>query len=142
MKNYDLSQYMLRRGDIILFPITQEEVGILKQGKEAFEKYIRMPYVTGVIATDIVEGIESSINMDDDYWFMNTLWIVAHIPSKEIFGTIRYKSVGEESRVITNVTMLSDVPDTYEGAIKLFVDFLSVNNYKNIAIAFEEKYED
>lgn len=138
MKNYDLSQYVLRQGDIIMFPLTKDEVLLLKNGKQQFEEYFKMPYVAGQLATGQMQSILNNLNMLDDYWFLNSLWVVMHAPSKEIFGTIRYLKQDNTSKVIKNITVLSDCQETYLQATELFVRFLSVNNFKNIVIENEK----
>lgn len=139
MKNYDLSQYMLRRGDILIFPITNEEIGILKNGRTSFEEHFKMPYVAGEFQTERLNEIQRRVDMENDYWFMNSLWIVVDIKSKEIFGTLRYQKCGDKSKVLINLTVFLDAQNLYEEAINLFVDFLSVNGYKNIEIEGEKE---
>lgn len=138
MKNYDLSQYVLREKDIIMFPLTQEETGILKSGKELFEDYIKMPYIAGMLCENVLNEIINAEDMENDYWFMNALWIVAHIPSREIFGSIRYKKEEDNNKIIKNITVLSDCQETYIQATELFAKFLSVNGYTNIVIENEK----
>ena len=134
MKNYNLGEYMLRSGEVVMFPMTNEEIGILKSGKEAFETYFKMPYIAGEFNAPFLEETINAVNMENPYWFLKSLWVVAHIKSKEIFGTIRFKKDLETTKVFTNITMLLDAQDTYSEAVNLFVRFLSVNGYENIYI--------
>lgn len=138
MKNYDLSKYMIQSGEILIFPLTKEEITILKAGREEFSKYIRLPYITGVHSNATLEKLEKLVDMENDYWFMNSLWMVVHTKSKEIYGTVRYEKEGEFNKIIKNVTILSDAQETYENALNLFARFLSVNNYNNILIEQDE----
>lgn len=134
MKNYNLGEYMLRSGEVVMFPITSEEINILKNGKGEFETYFKMPYIAGEFNTPFLEKIKTEVNMENPYWFLNSLWVIAHIKSKEIFGTIRLKKDIDTTRVYTNITMLLDAQETYSEAVNLFVKFLSVNGYQNIYI--------
>lgn len=134
MKNYDLSKYMIKSGEVLIFPLTQEEITILKSGREEFSNYIRLPYITGVHSIETLEKLEKAVDMENDYWFMNSLWMVVHTKSKEIYGTIRYEKEGEFNKIIKNITVLMDAQETYEDAINLFARFLSVNNYNNLLV--------
>ena len=134
MKNYDLSKYMIQSGEILIFPLTKEEITILKSGREEFSNYIRLPYITGVHSNNTLEKLENLVDMEDDYWFMNSLWMVVHTKSKEIYGTVRYEKEGEFNKIVKNITVLMDAQQTYEAAIDLFARFLSVNNYNNILV--------
>lgn len=134
MKNYDLSEYVLRDGDVIMFPLTKQEISILAEGRNEFEKYFKMPFVAGYHGKDVLTRIANGVNMDNDYWFMDSLWIVVDAKSKEIYGTIRYEKNGEVNKIIKNITLFIDAVETYNKAIELFARFLSVNNYLNIVI--------
>ena len=134
MKNYDLSQYMIRHGEILIFPITKEEIGILKSGKENFSKHLGIPYITAPHNIDVLNFIENKTNMENDYWFMDTLWMVVHTKTKEIFGTLRYEKDGEYNKIIKNLTMILEYPESYEDCVNLFAKFLDVNNYRNIVV--------
>ena len=139
MKNYDLSKYMIKSGEVLIFPLTQEEISILKSGMEEFSNYIRLPYITGVHSIKTLEKLEKAVDMENDYWFMNSLWMVVHTKSKEIYGTVRYEKEGEFNKIIKNITVLMDAQETYEEAINLFAKFLSVNNYNNILVEQDEE---
>ena len=134
MKNYDLSQYMIRHGEILIFPLTKEEVGILKSGRANFSEHIGLPYITAPHSKEVLEKIENAMDMDNDYWFMNSLWMVVHTKTKEIYGTLRYEKENEYNKIIRNVTMMFEYPDSYEGCVNLFAKFLEVNNYNNIVV--------
>ena len=41
MKNYDLGEYMLKTDKIVMFPITIDELNLLKNSKENFEAYFK-----------------------------------------------------------------------------------------------------
>ena len=122
-----------------MFPITSEELEIFKNGRETFGKYIRMPYVGALIRPEKIDEFLNKVDMDNDYWFMDTLWMVADIKSKEIFGTIRYEKEDEFNKIVKNLTVLLDAVNTYEDAINLFARFLSVNNYNNILVEDEKE---
>lgn len=141
MKNYDLSQYMIRHGEILIFPITKEEVGILKNNRADFSVHLGIPYITSPHSKKTLEQIENKVDMENDYWFMDTLWMVVHTKTKEVYGTLRYEKDGESSKIIKNITMLFEYPDSYEGCVNLFAKFLEVNNYKNITVE-EDKLMD
>ena len=134
MKNYDLSKYMIRHGDILIFPLTKEEVGILKGGAEEFGKYIRIPYITAMHDENTLEKIENSVDMENDYWFMDSLWMVVHTKTKEIYGTLRYEKEGEFNKIIKNITLILEYQESYEDCVNLFAKFLDVNNYNNILV--------
>lgn len=125
---------MIQSGEILIFPLTKEEITILKGGVEEFSNYIRLPYITGVHSNKTLEKLEGLIDMEDDYWFMNSLWLIVHTKSKEIYGTVRYEKDGEFNKIIKNICVLMDARQTYEDAINLFAKFLSVNNYNNILV--------
>lgn len=125
---------MLRSGEVVMFPITSEEINILMSGKGEFETYFKMPYIAGEFNLPFLERIKTEVNMENPYWFLNSLWVVAHTKSKEIFGTIRLKKELDSTKVFTNITMLLDAQETYSEAVNLFVKFLSVNGYQNIYI--------
>ena len=139
MKNYDLSQYMLRRGDVVMFPITRDEIGILKSGRESFESYFKMPYVAGEFNENGLTAIQNRVDMENDYWFMDSLWIATDVKSKEIFGTLRYEKFEDINKIMINLTVFLDEQNLYEEAINLFADFLSVNGYKNLQIEGEKE---
>ena len=134
MKNYDLSKYMIRSGDVLIFPLTKEEIGILKNSTEEFSKYIRLPYITARHHTDTLQKIENAVDMENDYWFMNSLWMVVHIKTKEIYGTLRYEKEDEFNKIIKNLTMILEYQESYEDCVNLFAKFLEVNNYNNILV--------
>ena len=134
MKNYDLSKYMIRSGDVLIFPLTKEEVGILKNGTEEFSKYIRLPYITADHSKETLEKIENAVDMENDYWFMDSLWVATHIKTKEIYGTLRYEKDGEYNKIIKNITMILEYQESYEDCVNLFAKFLDVNNYNNILV--------
>lgn len=137
MKNYDLGQYMLQTDKIVMFPITKEEIEILRKGKDDFEKHFRMPYIASDLKTEAFEQLDI-LDMEDDYWFMQSLWIVVDIKAREIFGTLRYKNENDQNKIIANLTMLSDFPEACNEALNLFAKFLTVNNYTNIAVEMEK----
>lgn len=139
MKNYDLSKYILRSGDVLMFPITSEELQIFKDGRETFAQYIRMPYIGALVPQKKLNELLAKVDMENDYWFMDTIWMVADIKSKEIFGTIRYEKEDEFNKIVKNLTVLLDAVKTYEDAINLFARFLSVNNYNNILVEDEKE---
>ena len=134
MKNYDLSKYMIRHGDILIFPLTKEEVGILKSGVDEFSNYIRLPYITAAHHKDTLEKIENSIDMENDYWFMSSLWMIVHTKTKEIYGTLRYEKEKEFNKIIKNITLILEYQESYEDCVNLFAKFLEVNNYNNILV--------
>lgn len=138
MKNYDLSQYMIRSGDILIFPLTKEEVGILKNGVQEFSDYIRLPYITAIHSKDTLQKIEDAVNMDNNYWFMNSLWMVVHTKTKEIYGTLRYEKEDEFNKIVKNITLLLEYQESYEECVNLFAKFLHVNNYQNILVEVDK----
>ena len=124
---------MLRQGDILLFPLTKEEVSMLKN-KSEFEKYIRLPYITANHAVKTLEKISSSVDMENDYWFLNSLWLAVHTKTKEIYGTIRLEKDGEFNKIIKNITLILEYQQSYLSASELFERFLTVNGFNNIVI--------
>lgn len=134
MKNYDLSKYMIRHGDILIFPLTKEEVGILKNSASEFSNYIRLPYITATHDINTLEQIESAVDMENDYWFMNSLWMVVHTKTKEIYGTLRYEKENEFNKIVKNITLILEYQESYEDCVNLFAKFLEVNNYNNILV--------
>lgn len=134
MKNYNLGEYMLTTDKIVMFPLTIEELGMLQQNKTVFEEYFKMPYITANLKNEVLEGLINGLNMEDDYWFLNSLWVVVDIKAREIYGTIRYEKCGDDNKIITNLTLLSDFPEACDEALNLFAKFLVVNGYKNIIV--------
>ena len=134
MKKYDLGEYMLTTDKIVMFPITIEELKVLRESKQKFEEYFKMPYITADLIDEVLDGVINNLDMDNEYWFLNSLWIVVDIKAREIYGTIRYEKCGDENKIITNLTLLSDFPEAYDQSINLFAKFLIVNNYKNIVV--------
>ena len=134
MKNYNLGEYMLTTDKIVMFPLTIEELMLLKENRNGFESYFKMPYITANLKNEVLECLINGLNMDDDYWFLNSLWVVVDIKAREIYGTIRYEKCEDINNIITNLTMLSDFPEACDEALNLFAKFLIVNGYKNIVV--------
>ena len=121
MKNYDLSQYMIRQGNIIIFPLTKEEVLMLKN-KAEFEKYINLPYITANHSINSLESIAQSVDMQNDYWFLNSLWVAVHTKTKEIYGTLRLVQQKDVNKIIKNLTLIVEHQESYLLASELFTN--------------------
>jgi len=125
---------MLKTNKIIMFPITKEELEVLKNSRDQFETYFKMPFIASELHQEVFANLLNNLDMENDYWFMNTLWVVVDIKAREIYGTIRYEKCQEANKIIANLTMLSDFPEACDEALSLFAKFLTVNNYDNILI--------
>ena len=136
MKNYDLSQYVLRAGNAMIFPLTQEEVAILCVGEADFSKYIRMPYFAKSQKTEDLQKLANSIDMENEYWFLNTLWVSVDIKARAIIGYLRLEQVAQFNKIIFQVTDDKCESITRDDVLELFYKFLTANNYYNIV------YED
>lgn len=134
MKNYNLGEYMLTTDKIVMFPLSLEELELLTKNKQEFEKYFNMPYITADLKNEVLNNLINCLDMDDEYWFLHSLWIVVDIKAREIYGTIRYEKCGEINKLITNLTLLSDFPEACDDALNLFAKFFVVNGYKNIVV--------
>lgn len=136
MKNYDLSQYVLRAGNAMIFPLTQEEVSILCDGEDAFSKYIRMPYFAKSQKVEDLQKLTNDIDMENEFWFLNTLWVSVDIKARAIIGYLRLEKVDQFNKIIFQVTDDKCESITREDIFELFYKFLIANNYYNIV------YED
>ena len=134
MKNYNLGEYMLTTDKIVMFPLSLEELKLLTQNKQEFEKYFNMPYITGDLKNEVLNNIINSLDMDNAYWFLNSLWVVVDIKAREMYGTLRYEKCGDVNKLLINLTLLSDFPESYDEALNLFAKFFVVNGYKNIVV--------
>ncbi len=134
MKNYDLSQYILRDGNVMLFPLTKEEMTYLLQSKDVFSSYIRLPYYAKEQNLDVLQKVCDQLDMEDDYWFLHTGWTVVDVKARAIVGFLRLEQVDQFNKIVFQVT-----DDKCEGikrddALNLFFKFLNVNNFYNIVV--------
>lgn len=139
MKNYDLSQYMLRSGNVIIFPLTKDELSILSSGVDNFSSYIRMPYFAKSQVAEEVARVIDSVDMEDDYWFLNTQWVGVDIKARAIIGYLRLEKVDQFNKIVFQVTDEKCESVTREDVLELFYRFLAVNNYYNIVLEDVDK---
>lgn len=134
MKNYDLSKYILRDKDLMLFPLTKEEVSILKSGLVEFENYIRLPYYAKTQDENELQAIIDAVDMENDYWFLNTQWVGVDIKSRSIIGRLKLEKIDQFNKIVLQVTDEKCVSVTREDVLGLFYKFLAVNGYVNIVV--------
>ena len=133
MKNYDLSQYMLREGNTLLFPLTQEEISLLNS-KENFSYYIRLPYLAKKQSKGELDKISKNVDMENDYWFLNTQWVSVDVKAKAIVGYLRLEKIDDFNKIIVHLNDKECKSITKQDVINLFYKFLSVNQYYNIVV--------
>ena len=85
--------------EVLIFPLTIEELKFLYEDKTGFEKYINLQYDGGNIK-DLLKGIK--FQMQEKYpsdWIYNTCWLVVSLVNKNIVGTISFKGCPQNGRV-------------------------------------------
>ena len=144
MKEYDLSKYILQNDTLFIFPLTKDEVQILKQGAEEFSGYIKIPYLAKIHSGEFLDVIFNNISMDDDYWFLNSIWMCVDTKARAIVGTVKLDSDKTSTRMLFQVSENACASVSKNDVQKLFYRFLSGNEYQNIvAIDMDEaNYED
>ena len=136
MKNYDLSQYMLREDNLILFPLTYEEIMILIDGKDKFQEYIRLPYFAKDQNKEELLSIASGVDMNDDYWFLKTQWVAVDVKERAIIARLNLKQEDIFNKIIYQINDEKCLSVKRDDVVNLFYKFLNVNNYVNI-ISFD-----
>lgn len=139
MKNYDLSQYVLREGNAMLFPLTKEEISYLKFGAEVFSSYIRIPYFAKVQSVQELELLCEKLDMEDDYWFLKSQWAIVDIKARAIVGYLRLEQISNFNKIVFEVCDDKCKGIAREDALNLFVKFLSINNFYNIVLEDVDK---
>lgn len=134
MKNYDLSQYVLRDGNTMIFPLTKEEVCCLLTGKQNFSSYIRLPYFAKQQTVFELKQISENVDMEDDYWFLSTQWVAVDVLAKAIVGYLRLEKVDQFNKIVLQVTDEKCQSITRENVLELFYKFLSLNDFYNIIV--------
>jgi len=144
MKNYDLSKYLLQKDDLIIFPLTKEEVSLLKEDVDGFSKYIRISYLAKQHSEDFLEKIINNMDMEDDYWFLNSLWLCTDIKARAIIGTLNLEKADQFNIITMQVSDEHCKSVNKEDVKKLFYRFLAGNDFINIVIKDldEAKNED
>lgn len=134
MKNYDLSQYILREGNTMLFPLTKEELSMLAVSIDGFSHYIRLPYLAMQQKKEDLEQVCNAVDMEDDYWFLSTQWVCVDVKARAIVGFLRLETVDQFNKIIFHINDNECKGITRDDAFGLFFKFLSVNNYYNIVV--------
>ncbi|MBE7075037.1 MAG: hypothetical protein E7376_03570 [Clostridiales bacterium] len=134
MKEYDLSQYILRSGNVMLFPLTREEVHCLLSGVNNFVNYIRLPYFAKKQDSCELENIINAVDMENDYWFLNTQWVCVDIKARAIVGYLRLEKIEQFNKIVMQVTDESCQGITRDDVLDLFYRFLAGNDYYNIIV--------
>ena len=131
MKNIDLSQYIIRDGNTLLFPLTKEELSMLIESTDGFSKYIRMPYYA---TNNNFNDIYNKLDMDNDYWFLNSIWVGVDVKARAIIGTLWLEQIEQFNKIVLQVTEDKCESITKNDVLMLFYNFLNVNNYCNIIV--------
>jgi len=142
MKNYDLSQYMLRKDNVLMFPLTKEELEVLRGDEGKFSRVINLPYYAKIQEKEELDTIINGVDMDDDYWFMKSQWAIVDVKVKAIVGYLRL-----EVQDIWNIIVLQVSEDVCKGieredALGLFYRFLAGNGYPNICVRHIDRRQE
>ncbi len=132
--NYDLSQYLLQDGNTLLFPLTKEEVSQLVLSVEDFSAYIRLPFYAKLQNKKSLQKVVSALDMEDNYWFLNTQWVCVDVKARAIVGLIKLEKVDQFNKIVLHVNEEKCVGITKNDVLQLFYKFLSVNNFCNIIV--------
>ncbi len=143
MKDYDLSQYMLRGNGFVIFPLTKVELERLGESVIEFERKLGLPYHSKRYTKGEIENISKGIDMENDYWFLDTLWVGVDFGTKSVVGSLRLIKGDNNNTVIYHHNENKCATSSRNDFLGLFQKFLEVNNFNNIVIlkSDEEKYE-
>lgn len=128
MKNYDLSQYVLQYGNTMLFPLTKEEILILKKDKNEFSSYIRLPFLARLQTKDELEKVYDAVDMEDEYWFLKSLWVGVDIKARAIVGYLKLEKIDEFNKIVLSINEENCVSTKRDDFLELFHNFLNLNN--------------
>lgn len=82
--------------EVLIFPLTLEELELLKQDKDGFEKYINLEYCAeDTNDPEIQNIIEIQLKMlknDQKNWIFHTFWVIVSLLNRKIVGTIDFKN--------------------------------------------------
>ena len=134
---------MLRGNGFVIFPLTKEEITELGESVLEFEKRIGLPYHSKKYSRSEIEGITSNLDMENDYWFLDTLWVGVDFGTKSVVGSLRLVRGDNKNVVIYHHNEGKCTTSTKRDFVGLFQKFLEVNNYNNITLVKtdEERYE-
>ena len=133
MKKIDLSEYILQKDNLLVFPLTKDEIRILRHSKDEFSTYIKIPYLAHTHNDIFLEKVINNINMDDNFWFLNTIWVCVDILAKSIVGTVKLESANENNKIIYLINEKNCVSTNKKQITDLFYAFYDANGYKNIS---------
>lgn len=142
MKNYDLSQYMLRKENTLLFPLTQEELITLNTSVADFENYIKLPYYAKEQSKDELLKIIENVNMEDDYWFLSSQWVAVDVKAKAIVGYLRLEKVDQFNKIVLQVSEDKCSSIKRDDVLNLFYRFLAGNDFYNIVVEYKDEVKD
>ena len=134
MKNYDLSKYILQKDTLLIFPLTKDEVAMLMTGADKFSEYIRIPYLAKEHDDTFLNKVLQNIDMENDYWFLDSIWMCTDIKAKAIVGTVKLEKVDQFNKIVMQVNEDSCVSVTSDDVLNLFYRFLAGNGFVNIVV--------
>ena len=85
--------------EVLIFPLTTEELKFFKEDISGFEKYINLEY-DGEDIKEIECVLDYKLKMqekDPQNWVYNTSWLIVSLLNKNIIGTIDFKGCPNEN---------------------------------------------
>jgi len=136
MKSYDLSQYILRKNSVLLFPLTREELEMLNEDEQKFSSYIKLPYFAKNQEKNELTEIINNVDMENDYWFLKSQWVIVDVKAKAIVGYLRLTQEDIWNIIVMQITKDECKDIEREDVLGLFYRFLAGNGYPNICVKY------
>lgn len=96
MQQEDLSEYVLESKDVLVFPLSLQELELLNQNPVAFSAYINVWYDGDDFNSPVMQkAYQEQIKLlkdNESDWIWHTFWMIVSIKERTIVGSICFKN--------------------------------------------------